>query len=151
MAVLPDLVAPITVDLRLPDLSFDIIKGLEHVNYQDVTLDNPALSVPKGTWLQKTATGANAIPSGNGPEDVYPVVVGNDEYDSLATGNVTLLIGGGFLVQTQNYVAGSYTIGQDLTAKSTGIQAAGGSDAVVARVWAYDSVNSVLTYLVLNR
>ena len=151
MSVLPELVAPITVDLRKPDLSFDVIKGLEHVNYVDVVLDNKSLQVPKGTWLQKTSTGANAIPAGNGPEDVYPVVVGNDEYDALATGNVTLLVGGGFIVQTTNFVAGSYTIGQDLTAKSTGIQAAGSGDALVARVWAYDSVNQVLTYLVLNR
>lgn len=151
-----ELVAPISVDLRAEDLSFDIIKGIEKLNYQDGALVDPTLSVTPGDWMTIASNGFVVPASGNAVANVYPVIVGNNQYDSIATGNLTVAVGGGFMYRTTKYVAGSYTIGQNLCVKNLGggeriPSAAGGSDAIVARVYALDTVKNVMTILVLNR
>lgn len=151
MSLQSDLIAPITVDLRAEDLSFNIIKGIEDVKYMDLKQDDTSAAFAPGSWVVTTATGAAVVPGGNGPANVYPVLVGNDQSDSLATGHLTVAVGGGFLAETTKFVAASYTVGGNLTVKSTGLQTAGMNDAIVARVWAYDSDKQVLTILVLNR
>lgn len=146
-----ELVAPISVDLRAEDLSFDIIKGLEHLQYMDGKQDDLSASFSAGDWVIKTATGFAVVPAGNGPAGVYPVIVGNNQYDAQASGHLTVAVGSGFLVKTNKFVAGSYVINQNLTVKSNGLQGAGGSDAIIARIYDYDSVKGVMTILVLNR
>lgn len=152
-------VAPISEDLRALDLRMDIQKGLEKMLTLDGPLDNQALVVDMGDWLMKTTTGFNAPPTGNAVPHVFPVITGNQQYDGLATGGVTVVIGGGIVYLTNKFVPGSYTIGQNLCVKSLSAgteqdlwpSAAGSNDAVVARVLAYDSVKLTMLIQVLNR
>lgn len=152
-----ELVAPITVDLRAPNLDFDIIKGIEHVNYDDQpNAGGPSVTVYPGDWMTLASNGLVVPATGNAVPNVYPVCVGNNQYDSQATGDLTIIVSGGFLYQTKKFVAGSYTVGQNLCVKNLGggerwPSAAGGSDAIVARVFAYDSVTGIMTIQVLDR
>lgn len=152
MALPNELVAPITEDLRKEDLKFDIIKGIEHVNYIDGKLD-ANVDVEEGDWVIKTATGYGK-PT-NTAKLSYPVVTGNNRYDAIATGNVTVIPGGGWIYRTNKFVAGSYTLGQALTVKDLGggekvPSAAGGGDLVCGRVHAYDSAKGIMEILVVN-
>jgi hypothetical protein len=156
MSTQPELVAPISVDLRAPDLSFDIVKGIEHINYQDYPLVDPTLTVTPGDWMTLSSSGLVVPATGNAVPNVFPVIVGNNQFDSIATGNLTVGIAGGFVYQTTKYVAGSYTVGQNLCVKNLGggervPSAAGANDSIVARVLAIDTVKNVMTILVLNR
>jgi hypothetical protein len=156
MSVAPNLVAPISVDLRAVDETFDIIKGIEHVNYKDYPLVVKTLNVGPGMWMTLASNGLVAPATGNAVPNVYPVIVGNNEYDSLATGNLTVGLGGGFEYTTTQFVAGSYTIGQNLCVKNLGggemvPSAAGTNDAVVARVTGVNTVAGTLNIFVLNR
>lgn len=154
MSLPQELVSPITVDLRAEDLKLDIVKGLETVKYIDGKLD--AGDVEQGDWVRKTSTGFAVPQVGNAVAHVFPVVTGNTQFDALATGNVTVAVTGGFIYKTKKFVAGAYSVGQNLCVKDLGAgekvpSAAGGSDAVVARVWSYDSVKGIMEVLVLNR
>lgn len=154
MALPQELVAPVTVDLRAEDLLLEITKGIEHVNYIDGKLD--AGDVAPGDWVRKTTTGFAVPQVGNAVAHVFPVVVGNNQFDSLATGNVTVITNGGFIYKTKKFVAGSYSVGTNLCVKDLGAgekipSAAGGSDAIVARVWSYDAAKGIMEILVLDR
>jgi hypothetical protein len=157
MGTQPELVAPITVDLRAPDLDFDIIKGIEHVNYKDEALVVQTLNVGPGDWMVTSSAGLVAPTSGTAVANTYPVCVGNNQFDAIATGDLTIIVGGGYLYQTNKFVVGSYTVGQSLTVKTlnaagTGVLgAASGSDPILARVYAFDSVNGVMQVQVLDR
>jgi hypothetical protein len=152
MSIASELVAPISVDLRAEDLKMDIVKGIEHISPIDGKLA-AGLDVEPGDWVVKTATGFDKCPAGNGVPHVFPVWTGNNQYDALATGNVTVLQAGGFIYKTTKFVAGSYTVGQNLTVKNQSLvpEAAGGSDAIVARVYSYDSAKGIMEIQVLNR
>ena len=145
-----ELIAPISEDLRADKPAWEITKGIEKVNYLDLKNDTPATAFAAGDWVVRTSTGCAAVPSGNGPA-ALPVLVGNDQYDSQATGQLTVAVGGGFMAKTTKYKAGSYTVGASLCVKSDGLQVAGANDAIVARVMAYDSVKAIMEILVLNR
>jgi hypothetical protein len=157
MAIAQELVAPITEDLRAEDLKFDIVKGIEHVNYVDGKwVPGAATAVEEGDWVTKTNSGYDVIAAGNGVANVYPVVEGNNRYDAIATGNVTVIEAGGFKYKTKKFVPGAYTVGMNLTVKDLGAgemvpSAAGASDAIVARVMSYDAAKGVMDILVLNR
>jgi hypothetical protein len=147
-----ELIAPITVDLRTQDNRMDIIKGLEHISYKDEVLA-AGVTCEMGDWLVKNSSNAMEVPGASAVANTYPVVTGNDSLDALATGNVTLIVGGGFLYRTTKYVAGSYTNGQNLTVKGS-VQvpvAASGSDPVLARVYAAPDAKGIMTIEVLNR
>ena len=147
MALPQELVAPINVDLRAEDLKLDIIKGIEFINYMDGKLDSG--DVEEGDWVQKTATGFAPPPSGS--VKCFPVVTGNNRYDALATGDVTVIVNGGWIYQTKKFTAGSYTVGQTLTIKgsSTLPQAAGVGDVVCGRVFAINAATGVMQILVV--
>ena len=157
MTLQAELIAPIAEDLRKEDLAFDIVKGIEHINVVDGKLEGtPLPSVGNGDWLMKTSTGFAVPTTGNAVANVYPVWTGNDRYDGIATGNVTVIVGGGFIYKTNKFVAGSYSVGQNLCVKDLGggekvPSAAGGTDAIIGRVWSFDSVKGVMEILVLNR
>jgi len=155
MALPSELIAPISVDLRAEDLKLEVIKGLEKMLVTDGTLAT-GVDVDAGDWVLKTSTGFGAVPTGNAQPHVFPVVVGNSQYDALATGNVSVAVGGGFIYRTKKFVAGSYTLGQSLCVKDLGAgekvpSAAGVNDAIVARVWNYDAAKGIMEILVLNR
>ena len=148
MGIPAELVAPITVDLRADDNTFNIIKGLEHLNYEDFKMDTPSQTINPGMWVKKTATGCLLADGTTLP--LYPVVVGNNEYDSIATGNVTVIIGYGWIYSTTQFSGSSFTIGALLTVDSTSkLEVADDTDPIVAKVYAYDAVKGVLTVEVL--
>jgi hypothetical protein len=151
MALPSELVAPIAEDLRKEDTKFDIIKGIEHISYIDGKLDSG--DVEEGDWVIKTATGFGAPTST--AKFSYPVVTGNNRYDALATGNVTVAIGSGYIYRTSKFVAGSYTLGQALTVKDLGAgqkvpSAAGGTDVICGRVHSFDAAKGIMEILVIN-
>jgi len=152
--VTPEFIAPITVDLSTPDNQMDIIKGLEHINLVDVKFD-PTLVLPvePGDWMVKGATGQMVEPGVAAVASTYPIWVGNTQYDSMATGNLTLITNGGFIYRTNKYVAGVYPVGSNLTIK--GLirvpQLAAGADPVLARVFTAPDSNGVMEIIVLDR
>lgn len=150
-----ELIAPITEDLRKEDLRMDIVKGIEHVNYQDEKMA-AGLQCELGDWLVLNNSGVLEAPASSPVPNTYPVFTGNDQYDSQATGNATIIVSGGFLYRTNKYAPGSYTAGMNLTVKDLGggekvpTQAAGG-DPVLARVYKAPDAKGVMTIEVLNR
>ena len=152
MALPQELLAPISEDLRKEINKFDIVKGIEHVNYIDGKLA-AGKDVEEGDWVVGTSTGFDVPPTSQ--KKCFPVVTGNNRYDALATGNVTVIVGGGFIYQTTKFVAGSYTVGQALTVKDLGAgekvpSAAGSGDVICGRVYSYDSAKGIMQILVLN-
>mgnify|MGYP006275967769 CR=1 FL=1 len=148
MALPQELLAPIGVDLRADDNKFEIVKGIEHVNYIDGKLD--AGDVEEGDWVVKTATGFAVV--GEDSAKAFPVVTGNNRYDALATGGVTVIVGGGWIYQTKKYATGSYTVGQALTIKGASKvpAAAASGDVVCGRVYSIDAAKGIMQILVVN-
>lgn len=152
-----ELVAPIAEDLRKEDMKFDIVKGIEHINYVDGKwAPGKDVAVEEGDWVTKTNVGYDIIAGGNGVANVYPVVTGNNRYDAIATGNVTIAHGGGFIYKTTKFVPGAYNVGANLTVKDLGAgekvpSLAGANDAIVARVEEFDAAKGIMTISVLNR
>lgn len=157
MAAQPELVAPIAVDLRQTDNRLNIVKGIEFVKPKDEVMQAAVVTggTDAGDWLVKGAGGLS-YPTTTAVANTFPVWVGNDQYDSQATGNATLLLGGGFIYRTTKYVAGSYVEGQNLTVKNLGggervPSSAGGSDPILARVYTAPDAQGVMEILVLDR
>lgn len=149
-----ELIAPITEDLRKEDLRMDITKGMEHLNLFDFPIPSGA-SYELGDWAVKTGS-ALAAPGVSPVANTYPIWVGNDQYDSQATGKATLILNGGFVYRTTKFVAGSYTAGQNLTVKDLGggekvPSAAGSTDPVLCRVFTAPDSKGVMEIIVLNR
>jgi hypothetical protein len=145
-------IAPVTGDMRAPDLLFDIIKGIENVNYIDGRWDKTQ-DVEEGDWVCATANGFEA--PGTTAKMAFPVVTGNNRYDAIATGNVTIADCPGMIFQTKKFVPGSYVVGQALTVKDLGNgekipSAAGSSDQVCGRVFAMDAAKGVMQILVVQ-
>ena len=149
MALPQESVAPITTDLRAEELKLDIVKGIEHLSYIDGKLASG--DVEEGDWVKKTASGFS-LP-GATSEKCFPVVTGNNRYDALATGNISVIVGGDWIYKTKKYTAGSYTVGQALTIKgsSTLPQAAGAGDIVCGRVHSLDVAKGIMEILVVNQ
>jgi hypothetical protein len=154
---LPEVVAPISVDLRQEDNRLNIVKGIEFLKIKDEPMTAGVVSggCTAGDWLVYGAGGL-AYPTATAVANTYPVWVGNDQYDAQATGNATILVGGGFIYRTIKYVTGSYVAGQNLTVKDLGggehvPSAAGGSDPVLARVFTAPDANGIMEILVLDR
>lgn len=144
-----ELVAPITEDLRAEELKFDILKGIEHVNYIDGKL--PAgVDVEEGDWVVKTSTGF-ALPGASSVK-AFPVVTGNNRYDAIATGDVTVIIGGNWVYQTKKFTGSGFIVNQELTIKGSVAtpQAAAPGDVICGRVYGYDAAKGVMQILVLN-
>lgn len=157
MAIKPELVAPIAVDLRDEDNRMSIIKGIERLNPKDEVMVAAVVSggCDSGDWLVKGATGL-AYPTTTAVANTYPVWVGNDQFDVQATGMATILIGGGFIYRTTKYAAGAYTAGQALTVKDLGAgervpSAAAGTDPIVGRVYTAPDASGVMEIEVLDR
>lgn len=151
MAIASELVAPIDVDLRAEDKTFNIIKGMEKLNTMDLSMDDTSEDIQPGLWVEKTSTGCQ-LPSSQGLAQVYPVMVGNNQFDSIASGKITVIVGGGFLYETTQVESDSYTVGQLLTVNNaTGkLQVASNGDTVVAKIWSYDSTKLVATVEALS-
>ena len=147
---------PVTDDLRLGDTRFDIVKGLELVSQMlnDLPINPSLTSVVAGDWVVLGNDGTlSAVGSGSVP-NTYPVWVGNDSFDSIATGKATVIMGGGYRVQTSKYdKSASYSVGSNLTLKGSASvpTLAGGSDAWVARVTKVPGADGIIEFLVLNR
>lgn len=148
---------PVTEDLRLADQRFDIVKGLELVSSMthDKAKDPAMGDTEAGDWVVLSNTGVVADPGATGVGNTYPVWVGDDSFDTKASQKVTIIMGGGFVVQTKKFQPGSYSVGTNLTVKGAAgerrVCVAGGSDAILARVTMAPGADGVMEYLVLNR
>jgi hypothetical protein len=157
-AKMAELIVPITEDLRTEDSRMDIIKGIEKLNPKDEVMTSAvaAAGCSAGDWLVKGANGLE-LAGGTAVANTYPVWVGNDQLDAVASGKATILVGGHYIYRTTKYVAGSYTAGMNLTVKDTGgtsaklLQAAGGTDPILARVYTAPDSKSVMEVRVLDR
>ena len=154
---LAEIVAPITQDLRQPDNRMDIIKGIETIHPKDEVMSAAVKTagVEAGDWLVKDASGLS-LPTTTAVPNTYPVWVGNNQFDSQATGQATIIVASSFIYRTNKFVAGSYTAGQNLTVKDLGggekvPSAAGGSDPVLARVYTAPDASGVMEIEVLIR
>lgn len=152
---LPELVAPISEDLRKEDQRMDIIKGIEKLNLKDEKLA-AGVDAEAGDWLVKDDTETLVAPGVTAVANTFPVWVGNDQLDSQATGQATVVTSGGFIYRTTKFAAGSYSAGDNLTVKDLGggevvPSAAGGSDPVLARVYTAPDAAGVMEIHVLNR
>lgn len=145
---------PVTEDLRLPDQRFDIVKGLEIVTQMlaDKKLADGE-TAEQGKWMVLNDSDELVTPTTTAVANCFPVWSGTEGFDSKATGAATVIMGGGYRVQTNMYVAGSYANGQALTVKNTDgkLEAAAGSDPVVARVVKVPGADNVMEVLVTNR
>lgn len=148
-------IAPISVDLRQPDNRMDITKGIEHLNIRDEKISS-GLSCSIGDWLVLNNSAVLVAPSSTAVPNTYPVWVGNDEYDSQATGQATILMSGGFSYRTNKFVVGSYTAGMNLTVKDLGggervPSQAATNDPILARVYKAPDSTGVMEIEVLDR
>lgn len=150
----PELIAPITVDLRAPDNRMDITKGIEFLKISDELMDASIVAddIELGDWLVLGPSNTLIEASSSAVPNTYPVWVGNDQYDAQATGQLTILTNGGFRYRTNKFVAGSYTNGQNLTVKSGTLPGpASGSDPILARVYKAPDAHGVMEIQVLDR
>jgi len=150
-----ELIAPLAVDLRQPDNRMDITKGLEHVNIRDEAL-LAGLQCELGDWLVLNNAGVLAAPTATAAPNTYPVFTGNDQYDAQATGQATILMGGGFSYRTTKFAPGVYTAGMNLTVKDLGAgekvpSQAATNDPILARVYKAPDAKGVMEILVLDR
>lgn len=146
-------IVPITEDLRKEDHRFDIIKGIEQVKSKDEVMVSALATagVEAGDWAVKGANGLEA-PGASAVANTYPVWVGNDQYDAVATGKATIIIGGGFVYRTTKFATGTYTAGQNLTVKGGKVPcAAEEGDPILCRVYSAPDAAGVMEILVLNR
>ena len=157
MAIIDELFVPVTEDLRLPDQTFDIVKGVEIAsNRSHDKLIGSALKtagVESGTWVVLNDTDELEAATTSAVPNTYPVWVGNDSFDSQITGKATIIMGGGFVVETTKFESGpTYVVGLPLTVKTVNgnVTEATGTDAILARVTKVPA-NGVIEYLVTNR
>lgn len=154
MAPKSEFTAPISVDLRAPDNRMDITKGIEFLKISDELMDASivALDIELGDWLVLGASDTLVVPGSSAVPNTFPVWVGNDQYDSQATGQCTILTNGGFRYRTNKFVAGSYVNGQNLTvANGTLPGPASGSDPILCRVYKAPDSTGVMEIQVLDR
>ena len=157
MAAKPEIVTPLSVDLRQSDNRMSIVKGMEYLKIRDEVMQAAVVAggCEPGDWLVKGAGGLS-YPTVSAVANTYPVWVGNDEFDSQATGHATILIGGGFIYKTHKFAAGAYVEGMNLTVKDLGAgdkipSPAGANDPIVARVFTAPDASGVMEILVLDR
>ena len=131
-------VAPLSVDLTLPNYNLKVLRGMEKA----FRVDKPAaaaLALVAGEWGVLQADGTVARPGASSVAATYLCFLGTDRFDAAATGNVTLFMDTPLLVKTSRFVAGSYSVGEQLTVNDNNSTtatplAAGSGDWVVAHV-----------------
>lgn len=132
---------PVAEDLTTEVQTLSIIRGLEKMHRVDRKTGS-GVALAEGEWAvlndDQTLSRPGATPKAN----TYLVFAGTNRFDSHATGQATILMGGGLVVKSSRYDAGqSYAVGDGLTAKDLGggeayLTKAGGGEAVLARVTA---------------
>jgi len=132
---------PLQEDLTLDQHLLDIVRGLENLIREDLTIA-VGESFAEGDWAvinnNKELEAPGAAPVAN----TVPVFAGNAEgrSDVHATGKATCCRGGRFIYRTQKFDATpAYNVGDSLTVKDLGAgervpTLASGSDPVLARV-----------------
>lgn len=141
-------VAPISVDLTLPNVHLNVLRGIE----KSFRVDKPAaagLTLVAGEWGVLGSDGTVSRPGASSDKSTFLCFLGTDRFDVAATGAVTLFMNPTLIVQTDRFVADSYAVGDDLTVNNNSgtnasVLKAGTGDWVVARVVAHD--DTTVTY-----
>lgn len=113
-------VAPIGEDLSTPDLSLDVLRGLEKMFRVDKKVAAGSAFL-KGEWAVLNVDGKAERPSTTPVAQSYLVFCGTDRFDSRATGQVTLIMSHPIVAKTSRYDVGqTYAVGDYLTVKDLG-------------------------------
>jgi len=119
-AISSERTVPVQEDLTTEDLSLQVIRGLETMFRADKPFAS-GVSLVDGEWGVLQSDGTVARASSTPVPNTYPVFCGTNRFDSHATGQVTLILGGGPVLKTNRFDDGqSYAPGDFLTVKDLG-------------------------------
>ena len=142
-AINPNRIVPVQEDLVLPYNQLEIIRGWEKMHRKDYPLAS-GVTAFAGEWLVLGDNGKLVRPSATGVANTFLVIAGTDRFDVAATQQATVIVASKVIARTTQFAAASYSVGASLTVKDRGagqavLCAAGGGDAVLARVMAVGS------------
>jgi hypothetical protein len=150
-AISPERTVPVTEDLTTEDTQLSIIRGLENMFRADKKVGDGVI-FEKGEWAVLEADGTLSRPSATPVANSFLVFAGTDRFDAEATGQATLIMGGGVIVKTTVFnTGGTYDPGDPLTVKDLGGGEAGvtnqtGTEPILAEV--IEIGDGILTYQV---
>lgn len=131
-------IVPVQSDLTTEYAPLEILRGFEQMKRVDYPIQ-AATALNKGEWGVVNDNGTVSRPTGTAVVNTYLCFAGTQQFDSAATGNVTLLPNSLVRVKTSMYnTGGTYHVGTALTVKDTGggvavVTPAGGGDPILAR------------------
>lgn len=131
-------IVPVQQDLTTQYAPLEILRGFEQMKRVDYPM-TPGVALNKGEWGCLNDSGVVTRPTGTAVQATYLCFAGTEQFDSAATGAVTLLPNSLVRIQTSMYnTAGTYHVGTPLTVKDTGggvavVTPAAGGDPVLAR------------------
>jgi hypothetical protein len=131
-------VVPVATDLTLPESRLNILRGFEKMHRVDHKI-GAGVSLELGDWAVLNNNGELVAPGATSVANTYPVIAGNDRFDSKITGQATVVMNSPIIAKTAKMVAGSYNVGSELTVKNLGagekiLSIAAVGDYVLARV-----------------
>ena len=128
-------VVPVQEDLTKEELHLNVLRGMENMFRVDKKLAVGS-SLELGQWGVLQNDGTVAAPGASSSIATYLVFCGSERFDSMATGQVTLVMNSNIIIKTDRFdVGGSYSVGTELTVKgSSSVSVAATGDFVVGKV-----------------
>lgn len=132
-------VVPLQEDLTKEDLRLNVLRGHENMFRVDKKFATGE-SLQLGEWGCLQNDGTMARPSAVPVAETYLVFCGNERYDSMATGQVTLIMNSSIIIKTNrfdasaSYAAGSLLSVKDLGAGEAGVTLASPGEYCVGKV-----------------
>ena len=128
-------VVPVQEDLTKEELHLNVLRGMENMFRVDKKLAVGS-SLELGQWGVLQNDGTVAVPGASSSIATYLVFCGSERFDSMATGQVTLIMNSNIIIKTDRFDAGgSYSVGTELTVKgSSELSVASTGDFVVGMV-----------------
>jgi hypothetical protein len=113
-------IVPVQEDLTKEELRLSVLRGLENCFRVDKKL-SVGESIELGEWGVLQNDGTMARPGATPVASTYLVFCGSERFDSMATGQVTLIMNSNCIVKSNRFnQAGSYSVGSELTVKDLG-------------------------------
>lgn len=143
-------IVPVQTDLSSAQNALDILRGFERANRKDRPIQ-AATALNKGEWGVLHDDGTVSRATSTPVRATYLCFAGTRQFDSAATGNVTLFENSLLTVQTTMYdPAPTYHVGDGLTVKDLGggesyVTKSSGTEPVLARV-KVPPTNGVMVY-----
>jgi hypothetical protein len=113
-------VVPLQEDLTKEDLRLNVLRGHESMFRVDKKFAQGE-SLQLGEWGCLQNDGTVARPGATPVAETYLVFCGNERFDAMATGQVTLIMNSPVIIKTNRYnQAASYSVGSLLSVKDLG-------------------------------